>query len=102
MRHGLSRLNGWNGLNEFQPLCVRPLADHNHTIVVKDDHFSSVGFLQDGGVEHLLRATFGDQTAIEADDPGQMRRHPVEIVGRNDDSHALVVDLMKEMDDVVP
>jgi hypothetical protein len=29
---------------------VRPFADHDHAIVVEDDHFSSVSFLQDGGV----------------------------------------------------
>src|SRR5262249_52150700 len=81
--------------------CVGPLADHNHAVVVEDDHFTAVGFLENGGVEHLLRTSFGNQPAIEADDPRQMRRYPVEIVGGNHDGYALVVDLMEKMDHVV-
>src|SRR5262252_479802 len=81
--------------------CVGPLADHNHAVVVEDDHFTAVGFLENGGVEHLLRTSFGNQPAIEADDPRQMRRYPVEIVGGNHDGYALVVDLMEKMDHIV-
>ena len=81
---------------------VGPLADHDHTVVVEDDHFTSVGFLEDGGVKHLLRTSFGNQPAIETDNPRQMRRHPVEIVGGNDDGHSLMIDLVKKMDHVVP
>src|SRR5215468_2281511 len=81
--------------------CVGPLADHDHAVVVEDDHFTSVGFLENGGVEHLLRTSFGNQPAIEADDPRQMRRYPVEIVGGNHDGYTLVVNLMEKMDHIV-
>ena len=81
---------------------VGPLADHDHTVVVEDDHFASVSFFEDGGVKHLLRTSFGNQPAIETDNPRQMRRHPVEIVGGNDDGHSLMIDLVKKMDHVVP
>ena len=81
---------------------VGPLADHDHAVVVEDDHFALVSFLEDGGVKHLLRASFGNQPAIEADNPRQMRGYPVEIVGGNHDGHSLMIDLVKKMDHVVP
>jgi hypothetical protein len=99
---GLNFLNGWNGLNVFQPLCVRPFADHDHAVVVKDDHFSPIGFLEDRGVKNLLRTPFGDALTVETDNPGKMSCHPVEIMRGNDDGHALVIDLMEEMNHVVP
>ena len=80
---------------------VGSFADHDHAVVVEDDHFASVGFLEDGGVEDLLRTSFGNQPAIETDNPRQMRRHPVEIVGGNHDGHSLMIDLVKKMNHVV-
>ena len=97
----MNRLNGCNGLNAFQPLCVGSLADHDHAVVVEDDHFALVGFLENGSVKHLLRTSYGNQAAIEADDPWQMGGHPVEIVGGDHDGYSLVIDLMEEMDHVV-
>src|SRR2546430_14910799 len=101
----LNDWNDWNVLNHDFVLGVRrmrPLTDHDHAVVVEDDQFAAGSFLEDGGVKSLLRTTFGNQPAIEADNPRQMRRHPVEIVGGNDDGHSLMVDLVKEMDHVVP
>src|SRR5712692_282920 len=80
---------------------VGPFADHDHPIVEKDHHVSPVGFLQNGRSKNLLGLPFGDDAVVEADHPGKVGCHPVQIVGRNDDRHSLMVDLVEEVDDIV-
>ena len=50
---------------------VGPFADHDHTVLVDDDHFAAVGFLEDRGVEDLIGRSFGNQPMIETHAQGK-------------------------------
>jgi hypothetical protein len=103
----LNFLNDWNVLNHDFVLVVivgrvRSLADHDHPVVVEDNHFAAVSFLQNGGIKNFRRTPLRDYPAVEASHPRQMGRHPVEIVGGNDDGDSLMINLVKKVNHVVP
>jgi len=70
---------------------VRPLAHHDHVIMLEYDHFSPVGLAKDGWSEYLLRVAFCYEASIQAYDPWQMGSDPIEVMAGDEDGNALGV-----------
>ena len=76
---------------------------HNcHAFVVDDWHLGAVGHPQHFGGYNLGRWPLGQNPPGQAHDPGQVDRHGVYFVGSDDDGHAVVVQVMEQMHDIVP
>jgi len=80
---------------------VGPFPNHNHPVVVKDDHFTAIGVFENRGVENLLRPSLSYESPIEADGPGKMSRDPVKIMSGDHDGHSVVIDLVEEMNHII-
>ena len=80
---------------------VGPFANHDHPVVVKDDHFTAIGVFENRGVENLLRPSLSYESPIETDGPGKMSRDPVKIMSGDHDRHSVVIDLVEEMNHII-
>ena len=69
---------------------VRAFADHHHAVLMNHDEFAAVGFLEYFGIENFVGPAFGNDTVIETNRPGQMRGHPVQIMGGEHDGDPMV------------
>src|SRR5438445_800444 len=71
---------------------VRPVEDDSHAGVLDDVHGGAVGPFEHLGGEHRRRRSDPGDPGVEADQMGEMGRHPVQIVGGEHDGQTLGVE----------
>src|SRR5262245_56945830 len=89
-------------LAEWDHISVVVVIEHDgHSGVLENLHTRPVGPLQDFGRERLTRRALPDDLGVEADDIRKMAGDPVQIVRREQDGKAEIVQVVEQMEDVV-
>jgi hypothetical protein len=71
---------------------------HQRVAVVPDDeHLRTVGCPQNLRGQDVLGAPLGDQAAVKAQQPRQMRRYRIQVMGREENCQPLLAEFLKEM-----
>jgi hypothetical protein len=81
--------------------CRRAIDDERHARVLEHVHRRAVDVLQHRGREHVARCTLGRDANVEAQQPRQVGRHAVEVVGAEHDRQPLVVQAAEQVQHLV-
>src|SRR6266850_6930741 len=77
------------------------VSNKRHVALTQYHHVCVVRPTQDTRGEHRLRRTLGNDTVLKADDPWHMAGNGVEVMRSQEDGHALPVELMEEVQNVM-
>ena len=77
------------------PVEMGAFSHDGHAFIVDHRHLSSVGHSQHLSGYHFRGRPLGQNPPCQADNPGQVDRHGVYFVGGDNDSHAVVVQVME-------
>ena len=80
---------------------VGAFCDESEALVSDDGHVGAVSAAEDVWGEDVGGRALGDDATVDADDLRQVGGDGVNLVGGHHDCHALVVELVKEVHDVV-
>jgi hypothetical protein len=79
----------------------RVVCDQKVTLVPDDDHIAAIGSREDFVGKNIMRLTLRHHAFIEADHPGQMRGHHIEVMRAEQNGDALAVDIAQQMQHLV-
>jgi hypothetical protein len=78
------------------------VSHQDHPVTVHDHHLGAVQITKHVAREDLLRRPFRDHAAVHADQHRDVRGHRVQVVRRQHDRDPFVVELVEQVQDIVP
>src|SRR5262249_235379 len=95
------RAMGQGSLLGHMWMSQRAVGDKRYVILTQHYHVRIVRLAQDIRGEHGIRRALGNHTVLKADDPRDMTGNGVEIMRGQEDRHAVPVEFVQEVQNVM-